>query len=287
MYSGRLDTHVHFGRLPDDRRKARVTLRAPGGIPAPDSADWMSPVAGWNMALNDELGDCTAAGMGHTITAVEKVAQLRDVVVPDDQTLAMYEAISGYRPGRPETDVGATLQDALDYARKTGLAGVRVTAFAQIDASDLNLVRACIAYFGAVYAGMNFPGSAMDQFDNHLPWNVVKRAKIEGGHCVPLLKYDAQSFTCVTWGRPQAMGIGFYQRYFDEIWVPIFSDWMEAAGVTPSGLDATAANADFQSLTGSSETPFGAVEPAPTPAPGELDEVFAAAAREWLAGRQL
>jgi hypothetical protein len=117
----------------------------------------------------------------------------------------MYSAVSGYNPTDPSTDVGATLQDALDFWRKNGLAGNRIAAFAFIDAQDVDLVRACIATFGAVYTGMNFPSSAMDQINRGEPWTVVRRSRIEGGHCVPIGAYDADSFTCVTWGQTQRM----------------------------------------------------------------------------------
>jgi hypothetical protein len=300
VYSPRLDAHVQFGRLPDDRRRARVTLRRALGaeIIAPPSADWISEVPSWNMALNDQLGSCTVAGMGHEVTSVVKYGQHQDSVIPDDETLLMYEAISGYRPGHPETDAGATLQSALSYMRKVGMNDSlgqdrKVVAFAQIDPYDLELVRTCIAYFGAVYTGMIFPQSAMDEFNQHKPWtNVRSSGPILGGHCVPIMSYSATSFTCVTWAQPQTMSVDFYKLYFDEIWVPVFPEWMEASGTTPSGLDAAAANADFQALTGSSDAPFGDTPPPPAPAPTPTPDPsnpgcvcgFLPAVKKWFSG---
>jgi hypothetical protein len=128
----------------------------------------------------------------------------------------------------------------------------------------------------------------MTQFDQGQPWAVVSRSRIEGGHCVPLVGYDASGFTCVTWSAYQKLTTGFYQRYFDEAWVPVDEDWVSANGLTPSGLDGATANADYQSLTGSTASPFPTTTPTPGPTPtptptpsGTDDATLWAAAQAW------
>lgn len=258
-----------LGRQPNDPRQPRVRLRAlpKTAVAAPDSIDWLTGVPAWGMALNDQIGCCTMSGAAHVARAVNHFGRNDDTPIPDSAVLTGYEAVSGYKPGKPSTDVGATLQDALGYWRATGLAGNRIAAFAEIDAQNLPLVRACIAIFGAVYTGMNFPSSAMDQFDAGKPWSVVKRSSIEGGHCVPIGAYDDQSFACVTWGQVQAMSLDFYSRYFDEVWVPIDLDWLTITGSSPAGLDTDQLNADYLALTGE-PGPFPQASPQPvTPPP--------------------
>lgn len=289
----------HLGRRPNDPRKPRVTLRrAPGAtITPPASADFISKVPAWNMALNDQIGDCTCAGLDHIITQVEKYGQAKDVIVPDATTLAMYKAISGYN-GTPATDVGATLQDALNYARKTGILGYKPVAFAQIDATDVQLIQNCIASFGAVYTGFNFPGSAMDQFNAGKPWSYVPRSRIEGGHCVPLMAFDPTYVTVVTWGETQKMTYDFMARYFDEMWVAIYPDLMQATGTLPSGLDAADADAQYTALTGDTTVPFANITPpvvvppvvdppVVVPPATDADATLAAAARAWITAKGL
>lgn len=289
----------HLGRRPNDPRKPRVTLRrAPGAvITPPATADFISKVPSWNMALNDQIGCCTVSGLDHIITQVEKYGQAKDVVVPDATTLAMYKAISGYN-GTPATDVGATLQDALNYARKNGLVGYKPVAFAQIDATDVTLIQNCIASFGCVYTGFNFPGSAMDQFNAGKPWTYVPRSRIEGGHCVPIMAYDATSLTVVTWGETQKMDYNFMGRYFDEMWVAIYPDLMQATGTLPSGLDAADADAQYQQLTNDTTVPFQVVTPpvvvppvvvppVVTPPATDADGVLAASLHTWLTAKGL
>jgi hypothetical protein len=254
------------GRLPHDANPPRLLLsdylrKAPT---PPASADWVSGVKGWRMLLNDQLGTCTAASAGHVAHQVNYNGGGRNEPVTDDQTLAMYRAISGYKPGDKSTDVGATLQDALNYWHKTGIGGNRIAAFAQVRATDLDAVRLCIARFGSVYTGMWLPQSAMDQFSAGKPWSVARRSANLGGHCVPVMAYDADNFVCVTWGRAQPMSVAFFRAQFDEVWVPIDLDWMRANGVSPAGLDTAALNADYTALTGKAG-PFPTVAPQPTP----------------------
>lgn len=241
-----------FGRLPNDPSKPRLKLTAAHlpGVTPPASADWLSKVPSWPMSLNDQLGDCTCAGAGHVAQQLAWYGQGKNAPIPDAYILKMYEAIGGYKPGDPSTDQGATLQDALNYWRKTGIAGHKIVAFAQLDASDLDTIRACIDLFGAVYTGFNVPKSAMDQFNAGKPWTVVKRSPIEGGHCVPIGAYDAESFSAVTWGAVQEMDIPFLATYFDEFWAPISLDWLTAQGVSPANVDGATLNADYKALTG-------------------------------------
>lgn len=277
------------GRLPHDANPPRLLMEdyLTAAPTPPASADWLHGVRSWPMLLNDELGDCTAAGAGHIAQQVNWFGRDIDAPVTDGDTLSMYQAISGYKAGDPSTDVGATLQDALGYWRKTGIGGNTIAAFAQVKATDLATVRMCIARFGSVYCGMWMPQAAMDQFNAGKPWVVAKRSANLGGHCVPLMAYDADSFACVTWGRVQPMTTAFFKATVDEVWVPIDLDWMRANGVSPAGLNTAALNADYKALTGK-EGPFRYVDPTPMPTPAPApggprpaDVTLAAAFDAW------
>lgn len=283
------DFTPYFGRLPNDPRQPRVRLtRLAGvGVETPPTADWISGVRTWGMLGNDSLGDCVAAGAGHAAMALSHYGSAKDYQVQTDDAITMYEAISGYRPSDPSTDVGATLQDGLSYWRSTGIAGHKIVAFAQLTVTDLEVIRACIATFGTVYTGMNFPSSAMDQFNAGQPWKTVRRSTIEGGHCVPIGAYTADTFTCVTWGQAQPMTVDFFGRYFDEVWVPITTEWIgggDGTPVSPTGLDTDALNADYLALTGQA----GPFAPAPPVHPDvDADVALAANMRTWLSQKGL
>lgn len=266
-------TNLALGRLPNDPTKPRVRLRALRGVALtpPPAADWQSAIESWPMLANDRIGDCTAAGAAHIAQAINWYGNERQGSCPSEaEVISMYSAVSGYDPRTGAGDVGATLQDALGYWRQTGVGGNTIAAFAQVNPLDLDLVRNCIAIFGAVYTGFWVPQSALDQFNAGKPWTLVSRSRNVGGHCVPIGAYDATGFECVTWGRRQRMSIDFYTRYFDEVWVPIDLDWLTATGRSPTGLDVATLNSDYMALTGQ-PGPFAEVSPPPPPPPPPSD----------------
>jgi hypothetical protein len=272
-----------LGRLPLDPTKPKLQLRrlATQRPEAPAQCDWLSAGPGWRMLANDNVGCCTMAAAAHTAIEVDKHGQDRDLAIGDQQVLAAYAAISGW-DGTPATDVGATLQDALDFWRATGVAGNTIAAFAWIDPRDLELVRACIATFGAVYTGMWVTAAAMAEFDRGQEWSYTGRSRLLGGHCVHLGAYDENGFTCVTWGRAQKMTTDFYLKYFDEVVVPVDLDWLRANGTSPTGFDIARLNADYTALT-------GAPGPFPEPPPPVLtpDEELALAFLAWQEAKGL
>jgi hypothetical protein len=116
-----------------------------------------------------------------------------------------------------------------------------------------------------------------------------------GGHCVPIVGYDATYLYCVTWGAVQKITYAAFAKYWagtqdGEAWAVVVPQLMEASGATPSGLDTATANADWQSLTGTTASPFPAVTPPvvppvnPPPAT-DADATFWAAAQVWAAAK--
>lgn len=255
--SGRL------GRLPNDPSKPRLRIAlAPS---ASGSADWLSKVPSYPMYGNDTIGDCTCAAAGHMLQAWTAYASA-EVTVPDDAVLSAYEAVSGYDPATGANDNGAVMQDVLSYWRKTGIGGHKILAFAQIDHTNPTQVRAAIEAFGGIYVGVNFPDSAMQQFDQHQPWTVVARAQIEGGHAIHVGAYTGAELTCVTWGALQGLDDAWWAAYVEEAWVVVTQDWIAANGSTPAGETVAALGASFTALTGEAD-PFPQPTPTPAPAP--------------------
>jgi len=66
-----------------------------------------------------------------------------------------------------------------------------------------------------------------------------------GGHAVPVLAYDSDTLTCITWGAKKRMTWEFFARYCDESYAPLSPDWLNARGKTPEGLDLDALQTDL------------------------------------------
>ncbi|MFD1277477.1 hypothetical protein ACFQ51_52940 [Streptomyces kaempferi] len=114
---------------------------------------------------------------------------------------------------------------------------------------------------------MNFPDSAMEQFNNDQPWDVVKGAKLEGGHCVIVGAYGSGKLGLVTWGAETTMTEAFWRKYVDEAWVVLDADGLtKAASYFTGAASFYALGAQFAALTGE-KNPIPTPQPQPTPTP--------------------
>lgn len=245
-------------------------------VPAPASADFYSAVPVWGVMLNDQVGDCTCAAVGHMIESVSTYGQGQEVTVRDADVLTAYEAVGGYVPGNPSTDQGANIQDVLGYWRRTGVAGSQCLGFAQVDVAKQDEVRQACYIFGSLHLGLGLPKSAMDEFDaayqagTMCVWDVVPNdGGILGGHAIEMVGYDAVGPYAVTWGVVVHMTWAFFAAYVDEAWAVIQKEWLNAQGNDPQNLNVQQLGQDLATITGNGN-PIPApipVPPTPTPTP--------------------
>jgi hypothetical protein len=216
--------------------------------PPPPTSDWTKGITGWGMMMNDTLGDCTIAGVGHAIQ-VWTANNGGEQTVPDGTIEQMYSKWDGYVPGNPSTDNGGIELDVLNDWRQQGFAGHALVAFADPQVSDLTEIRQSIALFGGVYIGMGLPITAQNQD----VWDVVPRGGANakkgswGGHCVFVCKYDQNTFTCITWGQLKMMTVAFWKKYVDEAHTLFGQDWLNSKGSVP-GFDQATLMADLNSI---------------------------------------
>ena len=147
-----------------DPRTLRLAKYLTSSLPPPP------PARQWSAAipmpcgefLNDKLGCCVIAAIGHLIQAVTANTN-GEVTVSDADIEAAYEAVSGYVAGDPGTDNGCVLLDALNYWRHNGVGGHKILAFASVSTLNLTHMQMAIEYFGGVIGGLALPQSAQAQ----------------------------------------------------------------------------------------------------------------------------
>jgi hypothetical protein len=258
----------------------KTTLPAP-----PAEVDWHSQIAEWPMLANDQAGDCVEAEQGHHEQVLTAYGTGKPATFTDADAIAVYSAITGYNPDDPSTDQGTVIQDALSYWRRVGFAGRKIAAFAEVNVKDETELKTALALFGPLSGGMNFPAVAMDQFNSSKPWDVVKNdGGNEGGHCVCIVGYDATYVYCITWGVVQKMTWAFFRKYFEELWAPVSTEWINAqTGLDPEGVDLSVVGEQFSQLTGQSN-PFPAPLPTPAPKPKPSDPFadLVALLKQWI-----
>ncbi|MGB6483277.1 MAG: hypothetical protein WBE86_07295 [Candidatus Acidiferrales bacterium] len=235
-----------------DAASQQGTARPGGLAPAPPSIDWTAKISSWPMMANDTLGDCTCAAAGHMIECW--TANIGDAFTPTNaQIIAAYSAIGNYVPGDPATDNGAVELDVLNYWRQQGIAGHKIDAYASLDPHDQECAKQVISLFGGVYIGLALPLSAQQQDVWDVPslWSRLRGQSAPGswgGHAVPVLAYDSDGLTCITWGAKKRMTWAFFAQYCDEAYAPLSHDWFSTQGIDPSGIDFAALSADLRQL---------------------------------------
>ena len=276
-----LTIQFRHGRKPphpeSDRPRLKLAHFLTGELPPiPAEVDYLSRVADWPMYGNDQYGDCVWAMIGHTIEAATTYGQGQTVKVTDADVLKGYSDVTGFDPDDPSTDQGTVIQDALDYWRKKGVGGHKILAFAQVDHTNPDEVDAALYLFGHLQIGINFPASAMDQFNAGEPWDVVKHTTIEGGHAID----QGALNEFVTWAQRQRFTAAFWKKYVEEAWVAITPEWVSKAGLSPVGVDTAAMNSAFTRLTGK-PGPFPTL-PQPGPKPSDPLSELAALLKSFM-----
>lgn len=176
----------------------------------------------WQMHANDVYSCCVFAGAAHEHSVWTHMGG-PTADFTDEGVLSDYSAVTGFNKSDPDSDQGTDMEEAAQYRRKVGIVdakGVRHKVDSYLaprigDCDDLAL----LTYLtGAVGVGLMLPSYAMDQFDNHQPWEVREGPRGHaGGHYVSCIGRNRHGmFVVVTWGRLQAMSPAFYARFSDE-----------------------------------------------------------------------
>ncbi len=194
--------------------------------PPPPLVDWGNGVTQWGAMLNDKLGICTCAGIGHNDQIVSMAATGKMDTPPDDVVLQLYKDAAGYNPNDPDTDRGAYEPEILKYVKQNGFHGHKLLGWVSPNPQDLNQIRQAIAHFGCVYMGAILPNSIMGQNI----WDVDPHNKgTLGGHCMIAPFYDVYKrwFRFVTWGKNQLCTFDWWFEYVGECHVLLWDTWLK------------------------------------------------------------
>jgi len=240
--------HMKLGRkaIKTDSRTLQLAKYMSAQLPDPPPAkDWTKGIADWGMMLNDQHGCCTIAAAAHAVQ-IWSANSSAEVTVPDSMVLSYYEKWDGFKPGDPKTDEGGVELDVLNAWQKTAFDKHKLIAFTDVNYLSLAQIRQGINLFGGVYIGVSLPVSAQKQDI----WDVVAEDDPDGkpgswgGHAVFVPKYDAGTFTCITWGALKPMTVAFWEKYVDEAHALLSADWIAAKG-SPSGFGLADLKADL------------------------------------------
>lgn len=243
------------------KRDARVPAlsRYTALLPAaPATCDYSGKLKNIGMMVNDSLGDCTCAAVGHAIQVWTSQSS-DEVTIPDAAVVSLYEAVGHYNPAVPSSDQGAVESEVLDYWLRNPVAGHAITGYATLEPGNLSEVRDAVWMFGGAYIGLALPISAQGQGS---VWSVPPGGPTGqgqpgswGGHAVFVTGYDERGLTFVTWGALQRMTWEFWSAYCDEAYAIEGQDWFLADGSSVSGFQHSILDADMAAIKGGVSAP--------------------------------
>ncbi len=71
-----------------------------------------------------------------------------------------------------------------------------------------------------------------------------------GGHAISIqASIPWWGYTCITWGEKKGMTFNFWKTYVDECYAILDSDWINAQGISPNGLDFETLQEDLKQVT--------------------------------------
>ena len=244
---------LRLGALPAHPRwthpRAVLDLHADLGVMAaslPGVIDWTANVPSYPMYLNDELGDCAEAGLGHAVQSV--TAATGTIITPTDaDILALYET-QGYVPGNPATDQGTNLQNLLTLVLQP-TAGAAPSPPASRSCGLVHRQHAGLpVLLQDGLRGGQLPRLGHDPVPVRQPWVPVAGDQIEGGHCIVLeeVTEGMDQLTWITWGAKQRSNRAWWRAYASEAWVIVTP---QVLADPPPGLNAASLMGEFHSLS--------------------------------------
>lgn len=210
--------------------------------PAPAKCDWTGGQTSFGVMANDNLGDCTAAAIGHLYQIWTKNAY-HEWTPTDSQVVSFYSESTGYDPSKPDTDQGGVETDVLNVLQKEGFCGRTIVGHASVDFKNRDAVKQAIYLAGGAYLGIQLPIKAQSQDI----WNVPAFSWIDpknkpgswGGHAVCAVAYDDLYITFITWGGLKKATWPWFEKYADEAWVILAAAWVRN-NKSPGGFDVPA-----------------------------------------------
>jgi hypothetical protein len=243
--------------LPHDSRKMQRRLMLAKYLPRdlappPAAVNWTGKVKKWPMYLNDQLGDCAIAGPYHQIECWTANVHGTPLIADDQYVCNDYAAVSGFN-GDPNTDNGCNLIDVQNYWRQTGLYGGtdKILGYAAVEPANTVHLKQGVQIFGSLNTGIVCTDQMMEVNSAGRVWDIGNSGDPQngGGHCVPIVAYDASTITVVTWGGLQKATWAWWQAFGREAYAIIAKDWV-SSGMAPCGFDLATLQADLAEVTG-------------------------------------
>lgn len=261
-----------YGRRPPKRERSLAfhDIRT-GVIPKhPPYVDYLSHLGGqWHMLGNDSAGDCVSVTWANERRLVTATLTTHVSYPSQQQVWQFYKTQNpGFDPrGTGQTngpgsiyDNGMDIQTALEELHKNGGPdGVKVVAFATVDHTNIEEVKAAIATCGSVWTGTNVYVNNEQEFSNEDPWDFIPGSQLDGGHSIISGGYGkalhlSRSLTgdvkFITWADETSFTDRYWANAVEECWAVIWPEHLGTRSFT-QGISKDKLSAAYHQVTGS------------------------------------
>lgn len=174
-----------------------------------ENIDPDDPTILFPMLANDEIGDCTIAGMAHGDTVWSALVGNKSIY-PLDLVKKIYFHLTG------GDDTGLSMLSVLDYFRKNSVMGEKLYAYMSLNHHNHTHVKQAINLFGGLFLGFQVQEKCLEEFRNRTPWKPGKL--LNSGHAVFVTGYDKEGLNVLTWGNTQRATWGWWDLCVDEVY---------------------------------------------------------------------
>lgn len=186
---------------------------------------------------NDRYGDCTCAALAHAETVWNGMLGKSKIMAASDVTKLYFKLSGGADSGLNELDV-------LNFWRKSGAGGEKISAFVKVNPHNHVHVQQAMALFGGLYIGFQCQEDVIKDFDAHKPWTPGKLT--QDGHAVFAGAFDQTDVAVLTWGAIQQGTWGWWDETVDEAWCILSAEALQP-GFAP-GFNSTQLLADLKAV---------------------------------------
>ncbi len=222
----------HF---PTGLQEYQSYLNPAAKLPAPPEVlHRYQQVIRWPLDGNDIYGDCSMAAAAHAIHAWNIATRQSHPVPNTDEVLTEYFKLT------KGADIPLVEAEVLKLWHRSGLWGHRILGYTPVNLQNIHLIKQAVYLYGLVFVGVRLTHSAEHQWKQQKDWALKRGWESEaiiGGHAIPIIGYDRDSFYVVTWGRVQRMTLAWWHAYGDEAWAIFPIQLKEAGGCDHLHLD--------------------------------------------------
>lgn len=239
-----------------------------GVVPAhPNAADNLSRVPAWILGENDKFGDCGPVSVANDRLQVTTYLGGAPKTVSQAAIFDLYRRSGNpaFDPATGADDNGVDMQTMLEALLADGIDGDKPLAFAKVDATNLEELRAAVAIFGGLLFGVTLDTVQQTQSKTGT-WD-YKSSPIWGGHAIlggSYVEGSVDRLGIVSWAEVIECTDPFLQNQLGEAWVVIWPEHLGSA-TFEQGIDQAKLAAAFEALTGRPFPPPGVPAPAPPP----------------------